>query len=163
MDKNPRLYPKYNILRNEYHVLFYCSEILRNPEHNFTCSLHENWRTGNVFKLFKAWIFPSEESYDFSRVCLCVCAFSWNWLIRFSDFFCMKLGIDSGTCVREPNFLWKLIFEKMAKSSPNDQKWPKTDYFDFSKTMSRYFWLKTAFNEITIYLFIYFLIFLWSK
>ena len=48
-----RLCPKCNVLGYEYHVLFDCSGILRNPEHNFTGSLHEIWSNENIFSLFE--------------------------------------------------------------------------------------------------------------
>ena len=41
-----------NVLGDEYHFLFDCTETFRNPDHNFTGNLHEVWSNENVFKLF---------------------------------------------------------------------------------------------------------------
>ena len=47
-----RLCPKCNLLGDEYHFLFYCSEIVRDPSYNFTDTLHEVSANENVFSLF---------------------------------------------------------------------------------------------------------------
>ena len=41
-----------NVLVNEYHFLFDCTETYREPNHNFTNVLHEVWFNKDVFKLF---------------------------------------------------------------------------------------------------------------
>ena len=47
-----RLCPNCAILADEYHFLFYCSEVVRDPSYTFTGTLHEVWTNENVFRLF---------------------------------------------------------------------------------------------------------------
>ena len=47
-----RLCPKCDILGDEYHFLFYFSEVVWDPSYTFTGTLHEVWTNENVFRLF---------------------------------------------------------------------------------------------------------------
>ena len=49
ISRENRLCPRCNILGDEHH----CSEISRNPSHNFTENLSEIWKNKNIFELFK--------------------------------------------------------------------------------------------------------------
>ena len=48
-----RVCPLCNVLGDEHHFLFECTETYRDPDHNFTNSLHEIWSNENIFELFK--------------------------------------------------------------------------------------------------------------
>ena len=47
-----RMCSRCNVLGDEHHFVFYCSETMRNPEHIFVENLGEIWKNENIFKLF---------------------------------------------------------------------------------------------------------------
>ena len=54
MKREDRLCPSCQVLGDERHVLFHCTNVERNPSHNFTESLSDLWKKKDLFELFKS-------------------------------------------------------------------------------------------------------------
>ena len=50
--RESRLCTRCQVLGDEHHFVFHCSETTRNPLHNFTENLSEIWKNVNIFELF---------------------------------------------------------------------------------------------------------------
>jgi hypothetical protein len=50
--REERLCRRCKVLGDERHLLFHCTEVVRNPSHNFTDSLCDIWKNENLFELF---------------------------------------------------------------------------------------------------------------